>query len=70
MRIIKFIVVHCSDSRNHTHDAKVIDQWHKARGFNEIGYHYVITPAWIQLGRSIHKIPAAQAPYNSGSIAI
>lgn len=34
------IIVHCSDSP--WGDASVIDEWHRARGFHGIGYHYVI----------------------------
>tara|TARA_R100001244_G_scaffold36527_1_gene33465 strand:- start:971 stop:1516 length:546 start_codon:yes stop_codon:yes gene_type:complete len=34
------IIIHCSDSN--WGSAKVIDEWHRDRGFDEIGYHYVI----------------------------
>lgn len=37
---MKKIILHCSDSRYG--DAHLLDQWHKARGFIRIGYHYVI----------------------------
>ena len=40
MRDIKKIILHCSDSRGG--DNKLIDAWHKERGFDEIGYHFVI----------------------------
>ncbi len=40
MRKIDSIVVHNSDSP--WGDAAVIRDWHKARGFNDIGYHAVI----------------------------
>jgi len=40
MRKIDKIIIHCSASE--WGNAKVIDQWHHERGFNEIGYHYVI----------------------------
>ena len=40
MRKIDTIVVHCSDSA--WGSAKVIDQWHRDRGWRMIGYHYVI----------------------------
>ncbi len=39
-RFINLIVLHCSDSE--FGDAKVIEQWHRERGFKKIGYHYVI----------------------------
>ena len=40
MRKINKIIVHCSDSN--WGNAAVIDEWHKARGWKCIGYHYVI----------------------------
>jgi hypothetical protein len=40
MREIKRIVIHCSDSL--FGDAALIGEWHKARGWSGIGYHYVI----------------------------
>jgi len=40
MREIKLIVLHCSDSL--FGDVALIDLWHRERGFDGIGYHYVI----------------------------
>ena len=40
MRKIDTLIVHCSDSE--FGDAETIDSWHKARGWNGIGYHFVI----------------------------
>ena len=35
-------------------DAKIIDKWHKERGWSGIGYHYVIKrDGQIELGRPI-----------------
>ena len=43
MRIITLIVIHCSAVRpDQTSSAKDIEKWHKDRGFNGIGYHYVV----------------------------
>ena len=43
MRKITLIVVHCSAVRpDQTSSAKDIEKWHKDRGFNGIGYHYVV----------------------------
>ena len=41
VREIKKVIIHCSDSDFGT--ASVIDGWHKERGWDGIGYHYVIT---------------------------
>ena len=40
MRRISSIIVHCSDSP--WGSAKVIDKWHKQKGWREIGYHFVV----------------------------
>lgn len=40
MRAIKKIIVHCSASK--FGDSAAIDRWHKERGWQGIGYHYVI----------------------------
>lgn len=41
MRKWKGVVLHCSASP--WGNAIVIDEWHRKRGFREIGYHFVIT---------------------------
>ncbi len=60
MRHIDSIVIHCSDTtagRNVT--AADIRSWHKARGFVDIGYHFVITlDGKIETGRPVEKIGA------------
>jgi hypothetical protein len=71
-RKIKKIFLHCSASNRPEHDdVDVIRKWHKARGWNDVGYHYFITSEGeIQTGRSIDATPAAQSGHNLGSIAI
>lgn len=50
---------------------KAVSQWHRNRGWKDIGYHFIIDLAGnIYEGRSIEAIPAAQRGYNSHSIAI
>lgn len=51
MRKITEIIVHCSatpEGQNFT--AEDIDRWHKQKGWQGIGYHYV-----IELDGSVHK---------------
>lgn len=36
----KGIVVHCSDSK--FGNSQIIEDWHKQRGWSDIGYHFVI----------------------------
>lgn len=71
-RQIKYLVVHCSatpEGRNHT--AKDIDAWHRQRGFDGIGYNYVIRlDGTIEEGRDVNKIPSHVKGYNKESIGI
>ena len=72
-RNINKIFVHCSASpdSNPNVDVDIIDSWHKARGFSEIGYHAVILKnGVIQEARAESKTPAAQKGHNTGSLAV
>ena len=55
MRKINQIIIHCSatpEGRNDT--SKDIRRWHLARGFKDIGYHYIILlDGTIELGRPV-----------------
>lgn len=65
--------IHCSASNNPDHDdVSVIRRWHvEDRGWNDVGYHYFITSdGQLQKGRSLEAQPAAQYPYNEGTIAV
>lgn len=82
MRKIDKIIIHCSDSSFGS--AKLIDQWHKEKGFDGIGYHFVITngvltknakyepdnDSLIQVGRDINDIGAHCRGHNEYSIGI
>lgn len=71
-RTIDTIVIHCSDTPNgRWHDAEDINRWHKERGWNEIGYHWVIPPDGMpQQGRD-EAIPGAHVRgHNQRSIGI
>lgn len=73
MRNIDLIVIHCSDSDHPHHDnIDIIRQWHtQERGFNDVGYHFVITKnGGIQFGRPIDKMGAHALRYNRNSIGI
>lgn len=72
-RDIHTIFIHCSASDNPKHDdVEVIRSWHvDGNGWSDIGYHFFIQKdGTIQRGRDIEKTPAAQVPYNRGTIAI
>jgi len=76
---IDAIVVHCSATRE-GQDVRAADikKWHLERGFNDIGYHYVIDlDGTIEVGRKLPKNGAhcntaglSGRIYNSHSIGI
>ena len=72
-RVIKKLIVHCSDSPDDrvTVDAAEIDRWHRERGFAKIGYHYVIKrDGTVEPGRREAEVGAHVAGHNSDSIGI
>lgn len=72
MRKISKIIIHCTatpEGRNH--DVADIRRWHLKRGFNDIGYHYLIhLDGTIEEGRHISKQGAHCSGENRGSIGI
>lgn len=71
-RKIISIILHCSATKEGK-DFTVadIDKWHKARGFNCIGYHYVIyRDGSVHEGRDVDKIGAHTTGQNANSIGI
>lgn len=72
MRKIDTIIVHCSATKAwQDFTAKDIDCWHRKRGFDGIGYHYVIRlNGKIEKGRNV-EYPGAHCPdWNTRSIGI
>jgi N-acetyl-anhydromuramyl-L-alanine amidase AmpD len=71
-RRVDRIFIHCSASDIPAHDSvEVVRQWHFARGFDDIGYHFFIHKnGKISLGRDIERTPAAQYRHNLRNIAI
>ncbi len=72
MRKITRIVIHCSATlENKAFNAVAIDAMHKARGFNRIGYHYVVLlDGTVEVGRKEEEIGAHAQGYNKESIGI
>lgn len=72
MREIKEIIIHCTatpEGREVT--VKEIDSWHKQRGWQGVGYHYVIyLDGSIHPGRDINKVGAHCSGHNKNSIGI
>lgn len=72
MRKITKIIVHCSDTPEGRDDkAADIRRWHKARGFNDIGYHYVVDlDGTIEPGRDVTIAGAHTTGHNADSIGV
>ena len=72
MRAINKIIIHSAYTpAGREHDVEDIRAWHKARGWSDVGYHYVIKlDGTIELGRPIDKIGAHTKGQNQGSIGI
>lgn len=72
MRVITEIIIHSTATpKGMNATAKDIDKWHKQRGFDCIGYHFVILRnGEIQAGRPIEQAGAHCRGHNSNSIGI
>ena len=72
MRKITKIIVHCADTPEGRDDkAADIRRWHKARGFNDIGYHYVVDlDGTIEPGRDVTIAGAHANGHNADSIGV
>ena len=67
-RINKIFVHHSASSQSDTTRDK-IDIWHKRRGWDGVGYHYVIeADGSIMMGRLFAKVGAHVKGHNSNSI--
>lgn len=71
-RKINLIVVHCADTYARMDiGVKEIDKWHRARGWNGIGYHYVIRrDGTVETGRNEYIAGAHVSGHNANSIGI
>jgi len=68
----KYIVLHCSATRpNMDVGVKDIRRWHIAKGWDDVGYHYVLRRnGRVEKGRAEQDVGAHVARYNSSSIGI
>nr|WP_290393392.1 N-acetylmuramoyl-L-alanine amidase [uncultured Duncaniella sp.] len=71
-RVINKIILHCAatpEAKDYT--VEQIRQMHLARGFNDIGYHFVIyRDGSVHEGRPLSIIGAHTKGYNANSIGI
>jgi N-acetyl-anhydromuramyl-L-alanine amidase AmpD len=72
IRKIKAIVLHASDSDIEAHDnIEVIRQWHIARGFADVGYHFFVTrKGLVMSGRPEHQVGAHVEGHNAYTLGI
>ena len=67
MRKIEKHIIHCSDSEYG--DVKAIREWHKQRGFKDVGYHYIIRrDGEIEIGRQLNEMGAHCKGHNKTSV--
>lgn len=71
-RRIDYLVVHCTASREGQElTVEQIRKEHKAQGWSDIGYHYVVDlRGWLYLGRDVDITGSHVAGYNAHSIGI
>ena len=73
-RRVERVFLHCSASEMDLSGQAMVDEirkWHKARGWSDVGYHFLIDKRGeVMPGRSIERMPAAQYPHNARTIAI
>ena len=72
MRRIDLLVIHCSASRPNQHlTFEMLDNMHRAKGWNGCGYHYYITrDGQLHQGRPEEMVGAHARHYNAHSIGI
>lgn len=70
MRQINKIIIHCAATKGDV-SAPTVRKWHKAKGWRDIGYHYVIrTNGTIETGRKLSETGAHTKGHNKDSIGI
>lgn len=72
LKDITIIVLHCSDSDYQQHDnIETIRDWHRAQGFDDVGYHYVVTKSGrVEIGRPLTTVGAHVKGHNFESVGI
>ena len=75
IRDIDRVFLHCSASNDEgLRGQEMVDEirrWHLARGFSNVGYHFLIDrEGKVFTGRTLELNPAAQKGHNTGTIAI
>ena len=71
-RHVDRVFLHCTaSSYDHHDDIEIVRKWHLARGWSDVGYHFMIhKDGSMSEGRPLERTPAAQKGHNKGTIAI
>lgn len=71
-RAINQIIIHCTATKSGSGiTAKDIDRWHREKGWDGIGYHFVIEDGGaIKPGRPIERVGAHARGFNRNSIGV
>ena len=72
MKQVNRIILHCSATpEGRPHDANDIRRWHMAKGWKDVGYHWIIgIDGTIEAGRQMNKRGAHAKGHNKDSIGI
>ncbi len=72
MRNITEIIVHCTATpAGRAVTAAEVDRWHRERGFDGIGYHYLVgLDGTIEVGRPEERVGAHCLGHNARSIGV
>jgi N-acetylmuramoyl-L-alanine amidase len=72
VRKLDRIILHCTATPEGRHvDVDTIRVWHKARGWSDVGYHFVIyLDGSVHAGRAVEKTGAHVAGHNATTIGV
>ena len=72
MRKINKIIIHCTATpEGRDFSVEQIDKWHRAKGFDRIGYHYVIgRDGAVNAGRPLEMTGAHCQGHNADSVGV
>lgn len=72
MRPIDLIILHCTATpEGRDHSAAEVDRWHRSRGWDGIGYHYLVRPdGAVEAGRPLERPGAHCYGHNQSSVGV
>jgi N-acetylmuramoyl-L-alanine amidase len=72
VRKLDRIILHCTATPEGRHvDVDTIRVWHKARGWSDVGYHFVIyIDGSVHAGRAVEKTGAHVSGHNATTIGV